>query len=153
MTTSTSRRRRARRGGRDALAVVSCCCGLLLATNARVASAAAPSPLPVDGLQQQQTKAVGGLGAPSFDTRARTLSILHSLRAGQHPLEVLDEALPGGEGEVGFAMTMRGWDGQEYVCAPVLEPRPSANDSMDGVWMNGWMGGSRSCVCAHHRKM
>jgi hypothetical protein len=97
---------------------------------------------------------VGGLGAHSFDTKARTLAILHSFRVGQHPLEVLDEALPGGEGEVGFALEMRGWDGREYVCAPVLEPRPAANDSMEGAWVDGWlwMGGFICYVCSiiHH---
>lgn len=135
MMTTTARRRRGRPAA-VAVAAASCCCSLLLTSPVALAAAeeqstsggggggpTAPIPFPMPG---------GGKEAYSFDTKVRTLSILQSLRSGQHALEVLDEALPGGEGEVGFAMEMRGWDGRPYTCAPVMDPRPSANATMSG---------------------
>lgn len=157
--TATATRRRLRRRPSAPSTAASCCRGLLAAALVARVATGAPSPLPVDGVEQQPSSQTtkqppgggggggGGLGlglrsqdaaAPySFDTRARTLGILQTLRSGQHPLEVLDEALPGGQGEVGFSLEMRGWDGRPYVCTPVMDPRPSLNATMDGAFAYG----------------
>lgn len=141
MTTTAARRQRRR----PTLNASSCCCGLLALAATTSCVRAAPAALPVEGLEQQaklQQPAANALAALqgkepySFDTRVRTLSILQALRSGSHPLEVSDEALPGGEGEVGFALEMRGWDGRPYTCAPVMDPRPSANATMDGTLLS-----------------
>lgn len=137
-TTATTRRRRRTTTSATTATAASCCCGLLaaaaLVTTARVASGA-PAALPVEGLEPPQPKQQPP--PYSFDTRARTLGILQALRAGQHPLEVLDDALPGGQGEVGFSLEMRGWDGRPYACTPVMDPRPSLNATMDGAYDGG----------------